>query len=343
MTAIRLFTNENFNTKLCSSHTIGNSCAFRNTSCLILQALEKLKLKDPEWDISKYKKECDNQNIGCWLYRGMSDLNIKKELESNSNTKLNRLKSNRNVLNNFYDSNEDYCKIRSTFSSVTQDFRVAYNFAIPRDTKHGVILQINYKNLFGDRRLLFGDIGWISEHGGEVEILFGPSMFDIYGIDYPRELQRYQRQCPLVNTVSNWEIVLAGAEIVSMCKICKIRKYIRNNGKSIRNGIPSNYGSEIYGCLSPQERKIKQSIARALRRVHVGNAQELEENVEKYFGLLQEQNCVNMSVIGGLTNQELKDVGIQTVGERNVLRAEFAKLNKRSFVDLIDQCIRRGT
>ena len=345
LTAIRLWTNKKINETVKKYHFDGNSCEFRELCFELKRGIKKLKYYDSQFDISKYKKHCFDNNRPCVLYTPIRNVFLNPQQED---TKM-KILSQKQAEKSIDGSVEEYCCMYDTFTSTSTNFKIAFgafepmpNWSKNDDNKsnsnlnnnsngsgRGMILQIYNENLFKETQLLFGDISWISEFPGENEILFAPCMLDIYPINYPKHLASYSKQISNKAVANKRQIVIAGAEMVAMRNIGVImndlKEKLRYKGSFVNvDTIPSQ---AIGGGkqLTRIETNIKQSIFNAFSDLYP-NHQERKQNAQRCFDILMKNQCLNKRIIGGITENDLKSLGIDKFGERAVLFQELKNI-----------------
>ena len=205
------------------------------------------------------------------------------------------------------------------------------------DNGGGVVLRINYENLFKDRKLIFGDVSWISAFPAESEILFAPCMLDIYPINFPKELEKYSNQ--VSSQRCNGKVTIAGTEMVSMEDICFIMNNLKDKFRNSYNNSAASLNDSSrtpnINCnkqLTKQETKIKQSIVNAFDKLYDDDDDKKQKNVQRCFEILVANSCRNKAAINLMLKDDitarsvLTSMGIDKAGEQLVLLQELRNI-----------------
>ena len=189
--AIRLFTDDQICTKIKEAHRQGISCHFRNTCKLIYSGLFKLRHFDSEFSdnmVKAYKKSYFENKPAPSLYSGIRDV-ILDDATAPEKQRLvggDDSHDHENMNVNMYARNdEEYYWWFHTLTSASMSYKVAKQFSKSRSCSKSVMFEIKCLNLIEDKKLVYGDISWISKYPKEKEILFAPCMIHIFAINKP--------------------------------------------------------------------------------------------------------------------------------------------------------------
>ena len=311
ITCIYLITRENVNKQVKSAHRRGETCKYRCLSYHIISGLSKLKHHDQSNNFEKIS----------YIYSGISNVTFdinkvtqNKSIEKLLQTYLDKNKENYNILKLTNQTNS-FLSL-DTFTSTSEDVEKAREFS-EKFIGDGIILKIDFPKLWLNDSILCGDVSWISNFPHEQEILVAPCMLWIHKLDtndkiskqkntkvYFAELRRLRNPSMLIRRLKN--------------EIAETAKHVHVNDNDDSNKDHDHDHDQVKIDLNKLNKEEKEAYD-CIKQV-------LPKECDKYFNILQKEDCLDKQNLKDLNHVELKEIGVKKLGHRKSLLRAFNSL-----------------
>ena len=180
---LKLWTNDHFYKIIKKGHRCGATCHFRSISMQIRNALIKLKQHSQFSSFS--------QGIMKHIYCGVADVFVPAPKNLNNLHENDLSIANPSMQIQISDTYEEFPFLTyDTFTSFSNNASVALWFAglsehriNEANATRGILFVMDFEDLVLNPELMHGSIEWLSDFGGESEILVGPCKLRIHRLD----------------------------------------------------------------------------------------------------------------------------------------------------------------
>ena len=307
-----LFTRTSISNQVKSAHRRGETCLYRCFSQQVVNSLKKLKYFDKQ---SNFKQLA-------YIYSGISSVTF--DVSQQNETTIQKFIQNycdRNLAsqNQLVSTNKmDYCLVFDTLTSTSQNGNVAKQFS-EMSLGGGVVLKINFPKIWDNEEILCGDIQWLSHYPVEHEILVAPCMIWIYKIDKEKygEIKNIRKDTKVF-----------GAELRRMGNVSLLLKQLKDKMFKEEAKLEMKHDDNINDSNNVNAYvKIDVNKLNAVeRKVYDCIYKILPNECDRYFDILQNEDCVKEENLKELTQNDLKEIGIIKLGHRKSLLRAFKNL-----------------